>query len=204
MISLVTMVKNEEKNLPKMFQSVEGLVHEKIVVDTGSTDGTIELCKDHGCKVIENLQDWHIDIFAENKNLALSHATGDWVLCLDADEELSEELNNEIRNFLQLDHDALRVRRIHFYRKQKCTKDKLIKFFKREKYFFKTFNGCHEHPVIDEKGNLGNFKNSQYPLYHWGWMNMTKENFLLKKEIYGKGEYEGHFKIMEEQFGLIK
>jgi tetratricopeptide (TPR) repeat protein len=84
-ISLCMIVKNEEKFLPHCLQSVAGIVDEINVVDTGSTDATVEIAKSFGARVEH--REWRND-FAWARNEALSLATKRWVLVLDADEEL--------------------------------------------------------------------------------------------------------------------
>ena len=86
-------VKNEEKNLAKCLNSVENLVDEIVIVDSGSTDKTIEIAKTFGAKIFKR----EFDSFSNQKNYALSIATNEWVLHLDADEVLSKELVEEIK-----------------------------------------------------------------------------------------------------------
>ncbi|HEX8958245.1 MAG TPA: glycosyltransferase family 2 protein, partial [Solirubrobacterales bacterium] len=71
--------------LPGCLESVRGVVDEIVLVDTGSTDHTIEIARAAGARVLE--QPWGDD-FSAPRNLALSHATGRWILQLDADERL--------------------------------------------------------------------------------------------------------------------
>lgn len=92
-VSLVMIVKNEEKNLAKCLNSVENLVDEIVIVDSGSTDKTIEIAKTFGAKIFKR----EFDSFSNQKNYALSIATNEWVLHLDADEVLSKELVEEIK-----------------------------------------------------------------------------------------------------------
>ncbi len=93
-ISLCMIVRNEEPNLVKSLLSVEPLVDEMIVIDTGSTDKTVNIAKVFGAKVYNFL--WTQD-FSEARNLSLSKASGDWILVLDADEVISPR-----------DHEALK------------------------------------------------------------------------------------------------
>ena len=81
-------VKNEEKNIERALSWGKGIVSEQIVVDTGSTDRTVDLAKTFGAKVYHF--DW-IDDFAAAKNFAISKAKYEWIAFLDADEYLTEE-----------------------------------------------------------------------------------------------------------------
>jgi len=91
-LSVVIITHNEEANIGRTLESVMPLVRdgkgEIIIVDSGSTDRTIEIAKSFGAKVF--VEEWKG--FAAQKNSAIDKATGDWVLSLDADEELDSEL----------------------------------------------------------------------------------------------------------------
>lgn len=87
-LSVGLIVKNEEKFLGQCLKSVAGLASQIIVVDTGSTDRTVEIAREHGAEV--HTFTW-CDDFSAARNAVLEHVAGDWVLMLDADEELSGE-----------------------------------------------------------------------------------------------------------------
>ncbi len=95
-ISIVLITLNEEANLPATLESVMPLVRdgegEIIVVDSGSTDRTLEIARSFGAKVVS--EPWKG--FAGQKNSAIEKATGDWVLQLDADEALEPQLAAEL------------------------------------------------------------------------------------------------------------
>ncbi len=92
-ISATLITKNEEQNLPRALRSL-GCCDEIIVVDSGSTDRTVEVARRLGAKVIE--RDWAG--YAAQKNFAAEAAENDWILALDADEALSQELQSELAN----------------------------------------------------------------------------------------------------------
>ncbi|SFB76634.1 tetratricopeptide repeat-containing glycosyltransferase family 2 protein [Butyrivibrio sp. YAB3001] len=98
-ISLCMIVKNEESCIGKCLDSLKGIVDEMIVVDTGSTDKTVEIAKEKGAKVYHFA--WTGD-FSEARNYSFSLAKGDYIYAADADEELDEE-NRE--RFLKLKED---------------------------------------------------------------------------------------------------
>ena len=85
-ISLCMIVKNEEQNLKRCLNSVSGIVNEIIVVDTGSIDSTCDIARQYGAILHHFL--WN-DNFSDARNASLELAQGDWILFLDADEELS-------------------------------------------------------------------------------------------------------------------
>jgi glycosyltransferase involved in cell wall biosynthesis len=87
-ISLCMIVKNEERFLTECLESVKGVVDEINIVDTGSTDRTVEIARSFGANVI--FREWKND-FAWARNEALAMATKRWTLVLDADEELERE-----------------------------------------------------------------------------------------------------------------
>jgi len=97
-LSLCMIVRNEEMTLPHCLKSVCGMVDEIIIVDTGSVDRTIAIAKDAGAQVHDFT--W-CDDFAAARNASLQHATGDWVLVLDADETLVPAIAPQLRQAIQ-------------------------------------------------------------------------------------------------------
>ncbi len=95
-LSVVVITHNEEASLGRTLASVQPLVAdgkgEIIVVDSGSTDRTVEIAKFFSAKVF--VEEWKG--YAAQKNSAIEKATGDWILSLDADEEISEGLTKEV------------------------------------------------------------------------------------------------------------
>ena len=84
-LSVCVIAKNEERFIAQCLKSVQGLAAQIVLVDTGSTDRTVEIARGLGAEI--HTFAW-CDDFAAARNAALEHATGDWVLMLDADEEL--------------------------------------------------------------------------------------------------------------------
>jgi len=84
-LSLCMIMRDEEEHLERCLTSVRGVVDEIVVVDTGSTDRSVEIAERHGARVLHEA--WTGD-FARHRNTSLDAATGDWILVLDADEEL--------------------------------------------------------------------------------------------------------------------
>ncbi len=100
-LSVVIITFNEEANIGRTLASVRLLVAdgkgEIIVVDSGSTDRTVEIAESYGAKVF--VEEWKG--FAAQKNSAIDKAAGDWILSLDADEELEDRLSVELSWLLE-------------------------------------------------------------------------------------------------------
>lgn len=93
-LSVVLATRNEEANIGRCLESVKSIADEIIVVDENSTDKTRDIAVSYGAKVFTEP---HHDIFHITKQKALEKATGDWVLQLDADEEVTPGLAKEIK-----------------------------------------------------------------------------------------------------------
>jgi len=93
-LSVCLIVKNEEQFLAQCLKSIRNLGAQLIVVDTGSTDRTVEIAREFGAEIYSFA--W-CDDFSAARNAALEHATGDWILMLDADEELPAAQHEKLR-----------------------------------------------------------------------------------------------------------
>src|ERR1700677_4513452 len=115
-LSVAIITLNEAENLPRTLASVQ-FADEIVLVDSGSTDGTREIAARSGAKVFTEA--WKG--FARQKNSAIDKCTSTWVLSLDADEELTPELQAEIRGMLETDEqtsppiDGYRLRLRHIF-----------------------------------------------------------------------------------------
>ena len=94
-LSLCMIIKNEEEHLGECLESTRAFIDELIVVDTGSTDSSVAIARQHGASVF--FHKWEND-FARHRNQSISYATGDWILILDGDEELMEGSGPTIRD----------------------------------------------------------------------------------------------------------
>ena len=96
-LSLCMIVKDEEELLPGCLEAIDGAVDEMIIVDTGSTDRTVEIAESFSARVLHF--PWN-GSFSDARNAGLDAATGDWLFYLDADEHLIPEDAPKIRELL--------------------------------------------------------------------------------------------------------
>lgn len=115
-ISAFVVCRNEAANIGRCLASLSWC-DEIVVVDSGSADGTLEICASHGCRVVH--RDW--TGYVDQKAHGLSLCSREWILNLDADEEVSPELRGEIRSVLARDaaggvrEDGFELLRTVFY-----------------------------------------------------------------------------------------
>ena len=118
-ISVALATFNEKENLGQCLESVKDWVDEIVVVDGSSTDRTEGIAKSFGAKVIQTTNK---PMFHINKNLAIAACCGDWILQLDADERVSEELAAEIKKVVKMDD-----KEIEEYQKQLPKRDLFLR-----------------------------------------------------------------------------
>jgi len=161
-ISAVIIALNEERDIENALKSV-AWCDEIIVVDSGSTDGTLKICREFGCRVFNR----DFNGFGEQKQFAVDQASSDWVLSIDADEVISPELRDEI---LSVVNDPARNQKGYFIpittilwdmkirRSIRYTRPKL-RLFDRN---FGKFNGAKLHEGVDVSGEVGLLKQLMY------------------------------------------
>src|SRR6059058_425137 len=95
-ISVALITKNEEQNIRRTLESVKW-ADEIVVVDSGSTDRTCDIAREYGAKIFH--EEWKG--FSAQKNSSIEKCTGDWVLSLDADEEITPALIKELQEVVR-------------------------------------------------------------------------------------------------------
>ncbi len=170
MLSVVIITKNEAHRLSRCLESVSW-ADEIIVLDSGSTDATVDLAKTFTPHVFVNT-DWQG--YGVQKQRALSHATGDWVLNLDADEWVDENLKTQLLRVMGHDtYDAYRVPiRLCFYGKPmqfSSSPMRHVRLFKREGARFSD-DIVHEKILLPENVCVGQLKQ---PLLHDSFLDIS-------------------------------
>ena len=181
-VSLVMIVKNESKHLKACLDTVYDIVDEIIILDSGSTDNTRKIAEDYGVKWFVNT-DWQG--FGKQRQLAQSHASSDYVLVLDADERLDQELRESIVNVLNqpVQNDKVfSVARVNQFcgvevQKRMWYTDKLARLYANQSF---KYSDLEVHESLDQNGIYSEVLNGYLP-------HITNDNlhhFLVKNIRY--------------------
>lgn len=186
LISVVILTKNEEENLERCLESVKW-VDEIVIVDDYSKDKTVEIAQKFGTKVYFRSLDGN---FSNQRNYGLDKATGEWILFVDADEEVTETLKNEISKKIK-NHkfEAFRLKRSDFFcgKWLKYGETGAVKLIRLAKKGIGKWEG-----LVDEKWNVkGRIGTLNSPLLHYSHPNLSQ--FLVsineRSTLNAKGFY---------------
>jgi len=187
-LSIALAVRNEEKNIRSCLESIQDIAHEIIIVDGGSTDRTIEIAKSFDANIIETDNP---PIFHINKQKAMDACKGEWILQLDADEVVTQELKKEIVNIIDEEprtkNQELRTKNGyyiprrnyfwgHFMKKGGQYPDYVIRLVRNG---YARFPCKSVHEQIEIIGDIGYLHN---PLLHYSYK--TKEDYWKKADAY--------------------
>jgi len=178
-LSAIIITKNEAANIRACLESVVW-ADEIIVVDSGSSDATVDICRELGAQV--HVHEW--PGFGMQKNRALSYATHEWIFSIDADERVTPELQSQLINAMYEDNeDGFYVPRLS----QFCGKfihysgwypDYVLRLFRRTKGRFSD-DMVHERVILE--GATGRLSS---PLLHYSYLN--EADVRRKTEQYAK------------------
>lgn len=184
-ISLCMIVRNEEENVGKCLESIKDIVDEIIIVDTGSTDKTMEICKTYEAKIYE--YKWK-ENFSDARNFSLKQASSSWILYLDADEALDIHRKHELQTYIQKNQGYFYTFPIINYVGNSKTEESYtlnqIRLIK---------NGCNIkfEGAIHENLNIKNIIEKEgmvhipCPIYHYGYLQTIVKNKEKQKRNMG-------------------
>lgn len=178
-LSVIIITKNEAKNIQACLDSVQ-FANEWIIVDSGSTDGTVEIARATGATVIET-DDW--PGFGPQKNRALDAARGEWILSLDADERIPDALRDEILAAMRDATDSsFALPRLssfcgYFIRHGGWYPDYVVRLFRRGSGRFSD-DQVHEKLIV-QQGSTGRLRT---PILHYSYRNDS--DYLRKLDQY--------------------
>jgi len=188
-LSVILITRNEEANLADCLASLEGIAQQIVVVDTNSSDRTLEIAKTYGAMIAQP-SDW--PGFGPQKNRALDLATGEWVLSLDADERLTPALKSEIVTAIHHSAhvDCFAIPRLSWYcgrfiRHSGWNPDYVDRLFKRGSA---RFSDDLVHERLIPSGQVAKLEN---PMLHYSFMNYSQ--VLQKMDRYSTASAEQAF-----------
>jgi glycosyltransferase involved in cell wall biosynthesis len=167
-LSLITLARNEEAMIGDCLKSA-WFCDERIVVDSFSTDRTVEIARELGATVFQH----EFEGFSRQRKYALDHASGEWALILDADEQATHDLGEEILRTIASPAaaDGYRVRRLlyhlgHYY-PPGIIRDVPLRLFRRERA---EIAGRDPHDKVIVTGNVGRLRN---PILHFSYRDIA-------------------------------
>ncbi len=175
LLSVAIITLNEEANLARTLASIQW-AEEIVVVDSGSTDSTLEIARNYGAKVLH--REW--TGFAAQKNFAISQCTGTWILTLDADEEVSPDLQRQIRLLLASNppFDAFYLKRRNLFlgrwiKHGGFYPDPKLRLFRRSTANFALTPQFEDRPVHETIAFDGHSSTLDYDLIHHAYPTLS-------------------------------
>lgn len=198
MLSVAILSFNEEKRIARTLDSVKNIADEIVTIDSHSTDNTLQIAAEYGVKIFS--ESWKG--FIGQRNSSIEKCSGDWILCLDCDEVLTQDLQEEIKHIINSTDslDAYAISRKSVYLGKELNHAWLPDY--KLRLFRKTANprsgGYEPHDVILVKGKTGKLQNC---MLHYSYDSLIDHYTRLIK--YAKSSAESYQK-MGKKFKLSK
>ncbi len=188
-LAILILTCNEEAHILSVIENAKKCTDEVIIIDSGSTDRTVELAEQAGAKVAFRAWD---DDFSAQRNFALGETNADWVLYLDADERMTDELVEAVKNVISSGNKdtqyALERRAVAFgttFKYGVLYPDHVRRLFPRESVHW--IHKVHEHPVCElpEKRLPGYLEHHTYKDWH-----QWEEKLCLYTTVWAEDAYK--------------
>jgi len=198
-ISVVVITYNEEKKIERCLRSLSSWTDEIVVVDSFSTDRTVDLCRKYGARVYQHA--WPND-YSLQRNRAISYAQNDWVLSLDADEVVTKSLRDEILALLANgpEADAYGIPRQEFFSGRWLASDHFSPQYKV--IFYRKSLGTWEYALHERFITRGTTKYLNSPILHDGIGDF--QIFIHKINAASSLEAERDVKNDHKKFNMIR
>jgi glycosyltransferase involved in cell wall biosynthesis len=168
-VSLIVITRDEEQLIGQCLASASSFCNELIVVDSLSTDRTAEIATGLGARVFQQ----EFTNYVRQKQIALDHASSEWVLLLDADEQATYELGREIEAAIASPNaaDGYRIQRVlyhlgHYYRRP-IYRDRPVRLFRRDRSHI---GGADPHDKVIVNGRVGRL---HAPILHFSYRDIA-------------------------------
>jgi len=163
-LTVIIPCKNEREHIRPCVVSAQAIADEVLVADSGSTDGTLEIARELGCRIVER----EYGTSGDFKNWAIPQAANTWILILDADERIPRELAAEVRRTLaQPEHDGYWIDRLNHFLGHPIyhgpwNGDRCLRLFRRD---LGRYVGVTDHAEVEVRtNNVGRLKR---PMVHY-------------------------------------
>lgn len=197
-LSVFIITRNEAVDLPGCLASLKGLADDIVVVDSHSTDETVEICRNAGVRVMERV----FDGFGSQKQFALEQTRHPWVLSIDADERVTQNLAYEIKMLMRSNppHAGYEIRReFHFLGKRLryggVGSDWVLRLFRKDLGYFKNLK---VHERVEVRGTVGQLENAlehfSYPTLEEYVEKCNHYTTLAAQEMRARGR---HFSVFD-------
>ncbi|MBT3175220.1 MAG: glycosyltransferase family 2 protein [Lentimicrobiaceae bacterium] len=179
MITVSIITKNEEDNIEKCLESIKW-ADEIIIVDSGSTDNTIDICKKYNCKIITTK--WLG--FGKTKQIGVNASRNNWILSVDADEIITENLKHDILNKItSTTYSGFHIKRISYYLNKRINysswqTDHPLRLFNKK---YGNFNNKNVHESVDIIGEVSHIRSH---LKHYPFPNI--KTHIIKINLYSE------------------
>ncbi len=197
-LSVTIITLNEEENIGACLDSIKDITDEIILVDSGSTDKTIDIAKKYGAKIYFR----KLENFANQKNWALSKATGDWIFSIDADEIITTDLKKEIEEKIQDNsYDGYLIPRRNFIlgkeiKHSRWSPDKHVWLWRRDRGEWEG----EVHEEVRVNGRIGEIKNAKIHFQSKSVEdfinNLNSYSSLYAKKIFKEGRRFSFFSLL--------
>lgn len=191
MISAAIVSFNEAEKLEKCLQSIKDFVDEVVVADLGSNDDTKKVCEKFGAKTFDHK---HVSFVEKVRDFSISKTTNEWILVLDPDEQISDELKIRLKEIIKSDKFAavnIPRKNIFFGQWIKHTNwwpDKHVRFFKKGSV---SWSQIHIYPKVSGK-ILGLEAKEELAIIHYGYKDISE--FIDRQNRYTEVESNQLFK----------
>lgn len=211
-LAVLILAYNEKKHIEDVVKNAKKCTDEVIVIDSGSTDGTVEIAEGVGAKVVHRKLE---NDFATQRNFAAKQTNADWILYLDADERMDDELIRNIKKVVKIE-DGLEKRKQYFFVRRifafghslkygAFRPDKVTRLFPKDEVVWK--NKVHERPECALKLEGVNGWVDHYTYDKWQqWLDkMGKYTSIWAEDNYEKGAKSSIGKALSHAIlGFIK
>jgi len=216
-LTVAILTKNEAENITDCVLNAKQVSDDVLIIDSGSTDDTVNLAEKAGARVVFRAWD---DDFSAQRNFAITNSEAGWILYLDADERMSDELIKSVKDAVTLDKDEcyefVRINHAIGYRFKHGVfgPDRVTRLFKRDHFHY--VNRVHEHAECSDSKKLLSGQIEHYTFKSMEQMQVKTEQYttIWAQNVFDEGKrtnvvakwlhvFGGFIKVYLVQLGIL-